>query len=67
MLENERMEEERKARWLAQPHQACRSRDAEKLTAYQSKVDNLKQEEIVYVIYNSIVVVITLFPLFILI
>lgn len=34
-----------------QNHSACRSLNKNKLTAYQSKVDNLKQDEIVYRTY----------------
>lgn len=30
-------------------HSACRSKNEKKLTAYQSKIDGLKQDQIVYV------------------
>jgi hypothetical protein len=35
-------------------HAACRSCNQSKLTPYQSKIDNLKSNEIVYVIINKL-------------
>ena len=38
---------------LSKTHKACRSCNPTKLTPYQSKIDNLKADQIVYVTLNT--------------